>query len=107
MVALALRSAGEAAAMSGPGFNDDLQAVRDGRDRGLLSKHFEVDDVLSVDGNVLACAAFSGKETARSLFLAPAHVVHDSLEKLASACYEETIFDLSACAAQRQIVRSS
>jgi two-component system cell cycle response regulator len=99
MVALALRSAGEAAAdVKGQGFSDVLYkpfeaaAVED-----FLSKHFEVDDVLSIDGNVLACAAFSGKEDKLDRYFNRLRTLcHESLEKLASACYDDTIFDLSA-----------
>ena len=99
MVALALRSAGEAAAdVKGQGFNDvvykpfDATAVED-----FLSKHFEVDDVLSVDGNVLSCAAFAGKEDKLDRYFTRLRTLcHESLEKLASACYDDTIFDLSA-----------
>ena len=99
MVALALRSAGEAAGdVKGQGFNDvvykpfEAAAVDD-----FLSKHFEVDDVLSIDGNVLACAAFSGKEDKLDRYFTRLRTLcHESLEKLASACYDDTIFDLSA-----------
>lgn len=99
MVALALRSAGEAAGdVKSQGFNDvvykpfETAAIED-----FLSKHFEVDDVLSIDGNVLACAAFSGKEDKLDRYFARLRTLcHESLEKLASACYEDTIFDLSA-----------
>jgi DNA-binding response OmpR family regulator/anti-anti-sigma regulatory factor len=99
MVALALRSAGEAAGdVKGQGFNDviykpfETAAIED-----FLAKHFEVDDVLSVDGNVLACAAFSGKEDKLDRYFSRLRTLcHESLEKLASACYEDTIFDLSA-----------
>src|ERR1044071_4811491 len=98
MVALALRSAGDAGDVKGQGFNDvvykpfEAAAVDD-----FLSKHFEVDDVLSVDGNVLQCAAFSGKEDKLDRYFTRLRTLcHESLEKLASACYDDTIFDLSA-----------
>jgi len=99
MVALALRSAGEGAGdVKGQGFNDvvykpfEAAAVED-----FLSKHFEVDDVLTVDGNVLACAAFAGKEEKIDRYFTRLRTLcHESLEKLASACYDDTIFDLSA-----------
>jgi two-component system, cell cycle response regulator len=98
MVALALRSAGDAGDVRGQGFNDvvykpfEAAAVDD-----FLSKHFEVDDVLSVDGNVLQCATFSGKEDKLDRYFTRLRALcHESLEKLASACYDETIFDLSA-----------
>jgi two-component system cell cycle response regulator len=98
MVALALRSAGDAGDVKGQGFNDvvykpfEPAAVDD-----FLSKHFEVDDVLSIDGNVLACAAFSGKEDKIDRYFTRLRTLcHESLEKLASACYDDTVFDLSA-----------
>ena len=98
MVALALRSAGDAGDVKGQGFNDvvykpfEPAAVDD-----FLSKHFEVDDVLSIDGNVLACAAFSGMvDKIDRYFTRLRTLCHESLEKLASACYDDTIFDLSA-----------
>jgi two-component system cell cycle response regulator len=99
MVALALRSAGEVTAdVKGQGFSDvvfkpfEAAAVED-----FLSKHFEVDDVLSIDGNVIQCAAFSGKEDKLDRYFTRLRTLcHESLEKLASACYDDTIFDLSA-----------
>jgi two-component system cell cycle response regulator len=99
MVALALRSAGEGTGdVKSQGFNDvvykpfETAAVED-----FLSKHFDVDDVLSVDGNVLECAAFAGKEDKLDRYFTRLRTLcHESLEKLASACYDDTIFDLSA-----------
>jgi anti-anti-sigma regulatory factor len=99
MVALALRSAGEGSSdVKSQGFSDviykpfEAAAVED-----FLSKHFEVDDVLSIDGNVLECAAFSGKEDKLDRYFTRLRTLcHESLEKLASACYDDTIFDLSA-----------
>jgi two-component system cell cycle response regulator len=98
MVALALRSAGDAGDVKGQGFNDliykpfEPAAVDD-----FLSRHFEVGEVLSIDGNVLACAAFAGKEDKVDRYFTRLRTLcHDSLEKLASACYDDTIFDLSA-----------
>jgi two-component system, cell cycle response regulator len=98
MVALALRSAGDAGDVKGQGFNDvvykpfEPAAVDD-----LLSRHFEVDDLLSVDGNVLQCAAFAGKEDKLDRYFSRLRTLcHESFEKLASACYDDTILDLSA-----------
>jgi two-component system, cell cycle response regulator len=99
MVALALRSAGEVTAeVKSQGFSDvvfkpfEAAAVED-----FLSKHFEVDDVLSIDGNVIECAAFTGKEDKLDRYFTRLRTLcHESLEKLASACYDDTIFDLSA-----------
>jgi DNA-binding response OmpR family regulator/anti-anti-sigma regulatory factor len=99
MVALALRSAGDATAdCKSQGFSDlvykpfEAAAVED-----FLSKHFDVEDVLSVDGNILECQAFSGKEDKLDRYFTRLRTLcHESLEKLASACYDESIFDLSA-----------
>jgi DNA-binding response OmpR family regulator/anti-anti-sigma regulatory factor len=99
MVALALRSTGDASGeCKGQGFTDvvykpfESAAVDD-----FLSKHFEVDDVLQVDGNVLACAAFSGKEDKVDRYFTRLRTLcHESLEKLASACYDDSIINLSA-----------
>lgn len=99
MVALALRSAGQAAGdIKSQGFGDVLYkpfeaaAVDD-----FLGMHVESDDVLTVDGNVLSCAAFVGKENKLDRYFTRLRAqCHDALEKLASACYDDTIFDLSA-----------
>lgn len=99
MVALALRSAGNVAGdVKAQGFSDVLYkpfeaaAVED-----FLTRQFEADEVLTVDGNALSCAAFSGKEdTLDRYFMRLGTQCHESLEKLASACYDDTVFDLSA-----------
>jgi two-component system cell cycle response regulator len=99
MVALALRSAGDVTAeVKTQGFSDvvfkpfESAAVED-----FLAKHFEVDTVLSIDGNILECAAFHGKEDKLDRYFTRLRALcHESLEKLASACYDDTIFDLSA-----------
>ena len=53
--------------------------------------------MLSIDGNVLECAAFTGKEDKLDRYFTRLRALcHESLEKLASACYDDTIFDLSA-----------
>ncbi len=99
MVALALRSTGEVTSeVKGQGFSDvvykpfEPAAVED-----FLSKHFEVDDVLAIDGNVLACAAFTGKEDKLDRYFNRLKALtHESLEKLASACYDDSIINLSA-----------
>jgi two-component system, cell cycle response regulator len=98
MVALALRSAGDASDVKGQGFNDVIyKPFESATVDDFLSKHFEVDDVLSVDGNVMACAAFSGKEDKLDRYFTRLRTLcHESLEKLASACYDDTIIDLSA-----------
>jgi two-component system cell cycle response regulator len=99
MVALALRSAGDVGAeVKGQGFTDAVyKPFEPAAVDNFLSKHFEVDDVLSIDGNVLACAAFTGKEDKLDRYFTRLRALcHESLEKLASACYDDTIIDLSA-----------
>jgi DNA-binding NtrC family response regulator len=99
MVALVLRSAtdmtGEA---KGHGFHDALVKPfeADALDR-FLSTHFESNELLTVDGNVLSCAAFEGKDDRMDRYFTRLRVLcRTSLEKLASACYEDSILDLSA-----------
>lgn len=99
MVALALRSAGDASSeCKGQGFSDVVYKPFEGAAvDDFLSKHFEVDDVLSIDGNVLACAAFSGKEDKLDRYFNRLRTLcHESLEKLASACYDDSIINLTA-----------
>jgi two-component system, cell cycle response regulator len=100
MVALALRSASDGIGdVKSQGFKDlifkpfEAAAVDD-----FLSRHMELsDDVLSVDGNELACAAFTGKEDKVDRYFARLRTLcQESLVKLASACYDDTILDLSA-----------
>jgi anti-anti-sigma regulatory factor len=109
MVALALRSAGDVTGdAKGQGFTDLVyKPFESAAVEAFLSKHFDVDDVLSVDGNVLECAAFSGKEDKLDRYFSRLRTrCHDSLEKLASACYDDAIFDLSAIALRNdKIVR--
>jgi two-component system, cell cycle response regulator len=98
MLALALRSANDATAeLKGQGYHDimlkpfDTDAVH-----AFLSRHFESNDVITLDGNVLSCATFDGKEAAVDKYFNRLKTVcKESLEKLASACYEESILDLS------------
>jgi two-component system, cell cycle response regulator len=99
MVALALRSATEGIGdVKSQGFKDlmfkpfESTAIED-----FLSKHMDMGDVLSVDGNILECAAFTGKEDKLDRYFSRLKTLcHESLVKLASACYDDTIIDLSA-----------
>jgi DNA-binding response OmpR family regulator len=98
MVALALRTANDATAEAkAQGFQDalckpfDPEALDD-----FLSKHFDVKELLTVDGNVLACAGFEGKEDKLDRFFTRLKTLcRESLEKLASACFEASILDMS------------
>lgn len=100
MVALALRSAGDGTGdVKSQGFKDlmfkpfEAAAVDD-----FLARHMDIsDDVLSIEGNVLQCVAFAGKEDKVDRYFSRLRTLcHESLVKLASACYDDTIFDLSA-----------
>jgi two-component system, cell cycle response regulator len=101
MVALALRSASDGIGdVKNQGFGDlmfkpfEAAAIED-----FVARHMSAGsgDVLSVDGNVLECAAFSGKDDKLDGYFSRLRTrCHESLEKLASECYDDTIFDLSA-----------
>lgn len=99
MIALALRSAGDVTAeVKGQGFADvmfkpfEAAAIEE-----FLTRQSGNDEVLSVNGNVLECAAFTGKEDKLDGYFTRLRAMcHESLEKLASACYDDTIIDLSA-----------
>lgn len=100
MVALALRSASEGIGdVKSQGFKGlifkpfEAAAVDD-----FVSRHMDhTEDVLSVDGNVLECVAFTGKDDKLDRYFARLRTLcHESLVTLASACYDDTILDLSA-----------
>jgi two-component system, cell cycle response regulator len=99
MVALLLRSTNDMTAeMKGQGFHDALVKPFEAEalDR-FLSTHFESNELLTVDGNVLSCAKFDGKDDRLDKYFTKLRVLcRTSLEKLASACYEDSILDLSA-----------
>ena len=98
MVALALRSTNDVAAeCTTQGFSNllfkpfEVSAVEE-----FLATHFEVEDLLSVAENVLECAAFTGKEDKLERYFSRLRgLCRDSFEKLASACYDDAILDLS------------
>ncbi len=99
MVALALRTAADVVPeLKSHGFQDVVfkPFEADALDQ-FLSKHFESSDVLTVDGNVLACAGFEGKDDRVDRYFNRLKTLCcDSLEKIASACYSASILDLSA-----------
>ncbi|MFT3696738.1 MAG: response regulator [Kofleriaceae bacterium] len=98
MTALALKSANDAAAEAkSQGFHDalmkpfDAAAVEDWR-----GKYFAVENVLSVNDNVLSVAEFTGKQDKVDGFYTRVKAMcKDSFEKLASACYEDSIIDIT------------
>jgi DNA-binding response OmpR family regulator len=97
MLALALRSPNDISAeVKGQGFHDvmfkpfDVAAVGE-----FMSRHFETSEEVTVDGNVLQCATFEGKDDRLDRYFARVKTLcRDSLEKLASACFEDSILDL-------------
>lgn len=98
MVALALRSANDITGeCKTQGFTDVLfKPFETSAVDEFLSSHFDVEDVLTVDGNLLECNAFTGKEEkVERYFSRIKTLAHDSFDKLASACYEDAILDLS------------
>ncbi len=103
MVALALRSTDELAAeLKGHGFHDVIyKPFEAGAIGELLSRHFESTDVVAIDGNVMSCAGFDGKdERVEKYFSKLKTGCRESLEKLASACYDNSILDLGAVSAR-------
>lgn len=99
MVALALRSANDITAEAkSQGFGDVMvKPFEPAAIDEFMAKHFAVADVLSVDGNVLTVAKFEGKDDKLERYFSRlATLCKESLEKLASACYDDAIFDLTA-----------
>ena len=99
MVALALRSASEGAGvLKGQGFHDSLCKPFEAEALDtFLSKHFDSNDVMSIDANVMQCSGFEGKDDRLDRYFTRLRTLcREALEKLASACYEDSILDLSA-----------
>jgi DNA-binding response OmpR family regulator len=98
MVGLALRTANDAATeIKAQGFQDVLfkpfeaEVLED-----FLGKYFDVKEVLSVENNILKCAGFEGKDDkVDRYFTRMKALMKDALEKLASACYEDCIFEMT------------
>jgi DNA-binding NtrC family response regulator len=98
MVALALRTTNDLLSeVRSQGFADLLfKPFESGVIDEFLSKFFEVNEVLTVDGNTLTCAAFEGTDERLERYYARTRSLsRECLEKLASACYEDAIVDLS------------
>jgi two-component system cell cycle response regulator len=99
MVALALRTANDFVSDArSQGFHDALsKPFEGGAIDEFLSKYFETKDVLSVEGNVMQCSGFEGKEEKLERYFSRLKTLcRESLEKLASACFEDSILDLTA-----------
>jgi len=98
MTALALRSSNDITGETkAQGFHDCIQkpfdaaAVDDWR-----TKYFAVENLVVVNDNVLSIAEFAGKQDKVDGYYAKLkNLCRESFEKLASACYEDSIIDLS------------
>lgn len=98
MVGLALRTANDATnELKAQGFQDVLfkpfepEVLED-----FVGKFFDVKDLLSIDDNVMSCAAFEGKDDKVDRYYTRLRTLNkEAIEKLASACYEDVIFDTS------------
>jgi two-component system cell cycle response regulator len=99
MIALALRSTDELVTeLKAHGFHDVIYKPFETAAIGeLLSRHFESSDVVAIDGNVMSCAGFDGKDDRVEKYFSKLKTgCRESLEKLASACYDNSILDLGA-----------
>ncbi|MEP6860393.1 MAG: response regulator [Deltaproteobacteria bacterium] len=98
MTALALRSTSDIAAETkAMGFQDciqkpfDASVVEDWR-----AKYFAVVNLIAINDNVLSIAEFAGKQDKVDGYYAKLKTLcRGSFEQLASACYEDSIVDLS------------
>jgi two-component system cell cycle response regulator len=103
MLALALRGTNDVTSeLKGQGFHDVLYKPFDAEAIGeFLSRHFESNEVVSVDGNVLQCASFDGKDDRVDKYFSRLKAsCKESLEKIASACYDDSILDLGSVSAR-------
>lgn len=98
---LCLRTANDAVGeMKRVGFDGALMKPFDMDAIGeLLQQYFEAQDFVVCSENVLRVNSFSGKDDrAEKYFRAVATMAETMLEKIAAACFEEAILDLSALA---------
>jgi len=96
-VALSLRTANDAAGeVKEQGFESVLfKPFRPETIDDFLVHHFDNQDFLLVDDNVLKVADFTGKADRVERFYTRLHSVYPAaLEKIAAACYDEAILDL-------------
>jgi DNA-binding response OmpR family regulator len=97
-VALALRSNSDARTEArAMGFQDVLVKPFDADSIGeFLARYFDHDDLLGVDANVLKIANFDGKPAKLDRSYARLRdLLKEGLEKVASACYDDVIVDVS------------
>jgi two-component system cell cycle response regulator len=98
-IALCLRSSNDVnKEMRDKGFTDVLHKPfdKDSVDNFLL-KYFDNQELVSTEDNLITVAAFTGKEDrVEKYFQRVAKLAAGFLEKIAAACYDEAIIDLSA-----------
>ena len=98
MTALALRSTSDLAAETKAlGFQDCLQKPFDPTIvENWRAKYFAVANLIAINDNVLSIAEYAGKQDKVDGYYAKLKTLcRDSFETLASACYEDSIVDLS------------
>lgn len=98
MVALALRSSNDVVAEAkAQGFSDALQKPFDASAiDDFLGRYFDAKDVLTLEGNLItACKVKTKDDKVDRYFSRARSVAKEFLEKLASACYEEAIVDMT------------
>jgi two-component system cell cycle response regulator len=102
-IALCLRSAHDVnKEMRDKGFTDVLHKPfdKDSVDNFLL-KYFDNQELVSTEDNLITVAGFSGKEDrVEKYFQRVAKLAAGFLEKIAAACYDEAIIDLTAVPAR-------
>jgi two-component system cell cycle response regulator len=102
-IALCLRSSHDVnKEMRDKGFTDVLHKPfdKDSVDNFLL-KYFDNQELVSTEDNLITVAAFTGKEDRlEKYFQRVAKLAAGFLEKIAAACYDEAIIDLSAVPAR-------
>ena len=99
VVALALRTANDVAKeVRELGFDDVLcKPFRPENVDDFLLQYFENQEFLTIDGNVLRLAAFSGRSDRVDRFYGRlAALFPGALETMASACYDEVVLDVGS-----------
>lgn len=99
VLSLTLRSAqDDGDAIRGQGYSDVLYKPFDkGAIEDFLLKYFDNQDVLAIDDNLLKVGAFTGsEERLDKYFQRLGSLIGPAVEKLAAACFESVVFDITA-----------
>ena len=99
VLSLTLRSAqDDGDAIRGQGYADVLYKPFDkGAIEDFLLKYFDNQDVLSIDDNLLRVGAFTGSEDRLDkYFQRLGSLINPAVEKLAAACFESVVLDITA-----------